>query len=425
MENLAIIIYRNNLRIDDNYPLYHATQNHDKVLALYSLEILEGFTSFGFKKCERFRRKFIYEALIDLRSNLQNYGINLSICDDIKSTLEELCQKYNIKIFFDHEVGVEEENFEKILKSYDYESFFTQTMIEPFVFDYDKSFSHFRKKAEKSKIKEPLLVDKKVTSINFPSIDIKIEEISYENKNSIILKGGEKEAIKRLNTYEEFIHSYKSTRNEMSGLNNSTKLSAYLSIGCISPRRVYYTIKQYEAKTHQSDSSYWIYFELLWRDFFYLLMKYSQNKLFLQKGLQETKYKFKTDKKLLDDFFNANTKVDLIDASIKELKSTGWLSNRNRQLVANYFVKYLGLNWIYGSEFFESFLLDYNSASNYGNWAYQASVGNDKQYRVFHINKQCQMYNGTSYIQKWHKESGLNIDFNKMIEETKKEVFLF
>ena len=405
MNNLAIVIYRNNLRIDDNYPLFHAVNSYDKVLALYSVEILEGYTSFGFKRCEKFRKNFIFEALEDLRESLKNFGINLVVCKDIKSTLEKLSNNYNIKIFFEEEVGVYEKEFEQILKAYNHESFFTQTMIEPFDFAYDKSFSAFRKKAEKFEIKEPIKTNKKVSTIKYNSINIKKESINYPNENSIIIKGGEQEALKRLALYEQFIHTYKSTRNEMSGLNNSTKFSAYLSLGCISPRRVYHTLKAYEDKSYASDSSYWIFFELLWRDFFYLVMRNSKNKLFLTQGLTLNNYKFNEDKSTLNDFFNANTKVDLIDASIKELKSTGWLSNRNRQLVSNYFVKYLGQNWIYGAEFFESYLLDYNPASNYGNWSYQASVGNDKQYRVFDINNQCQLYNGDSYIKKWHESS--------------------
>ena len=46
-------------------------------------------------------------------------------------------------------------------------------------------------------------------------------------------------------------------------------------------------------------------------------------------------------------------------------------------------------------------MIDYNPASNYGNWAYQAHVGNDSTYRIFDIDKQTQMYNGNDYINKW------------------------
>lgn len=424
MEKLAVVIYRNNLRIDDNYPLYFATKENKKVLAIYSLEILKGFTSYGFKKVEKFRRKFIYESLNDLDKSLNILGINLLICEDIKSTLKELSNGYNLKIYFDEEVGYDEENFENILKEYNHKSFFNQTLIEPFYFDYNKSFSHFRKKAEKQKINMPLKINKKVLSINCISKKLIVEEIKYTNNYAIKLKGGESQALKRFDEYEEFIHSYKATRNEMSGLNNSTKFSAYLSTGCISPRRLYFLIKKYEKETFLSESSYWIYFELLWRDFFHLVMKYSRNKLFLKKGLSKINYNFIENKNILDNFFNGKTNTNLIDASIKELKSTGWLSNRNRQLVANYFVKYLGLNWIYGAQFFESYLIDYNPASNYGNWSYQAYVGNDKQYRVFDLEKQIKMYDGIPYIKQWHKLQNNNTNYKLNIKRVKEDVFL-
>lgn len=153
-------------------------------------------------------------------------------------------------------------------------------------------------------------------------------------------------------------------------------------------------------------------------------MLYSKNRLFLKSGLKGIDFNFRNDKKSLDKFFNANTNIDIIDASIVELKSTGWLSNRNRQLVASYFVKNLGLDWRICAAFFESYLVDYNPASNYGNFAYQAHVGNDKTYRVFDPIKQSKMYDGDSYIKLWlDKKSKSNIDYRKMADEVKLEVF--
>lgn len=212
----------------------------------------------------------------------------------------------------------------------------------------------------------------------------------------------------------------------MSGFENSTKFSSYLAIGSISPRRVYSEIKKQEEKTYKSESSYWIYFELLWRDFFYLIMKYSKNRLFFKSGIKGISYNYRNDEKLFRDFFSANTGIDLIDASINELKTTGWLSNRNRQIIASYFVKNLGLDWRVGAAFFESYLVDYNPASNYGNWAYQSHVGNDSTYRIFDVQKQSDMYNGNDYINKWlNKELSKNkVDYRSMAEVVKKEVFL-
>lgn len=421
---LAIVIFRNNLRIDDNHCLYNACKENDYVLGLYSLELIKG-EIFGFKKCNIFREKLIKESLLNLQENLFKYNINLSIVDDIEKSLEELSISYEITIYYDEEVGTEEKSFEEKLQRYPYKSYFSQTMIEPFVFDYKKSFSHFRNKAEKIEIKKPLDRISRKKTIEFKSLHIETPTILIQNPNAIIFKGGEDEALKQLENYLPKIHEYKNTRNEMSGFDNSTKFSAYLALGCISARRIYHEIKIQEEKTYKSDSSYWIYFELLWRDFFHLVMKYSENKLFLKSGIKEIKYNFRTDKKSLKSFFSARTGVDLIDASINELKSTGWLSNRNRQIVASYFVKNLGLDWRLGAAFFESLLVDYNPASNYGNWAYQAHVGNDSTYRIFDVQKQTQMYNGEDYINKWllKERSKENIDYRAMAEVVKKEVF--
>jgi deoxyribodipyrimidine photo-lyase len=422
---LAIVLFKNNLRIDDNYSLYNACKDSDFVLGLYSLEVLKG-KIYDFEKCNIFREKFIKESLICLKNNLLKYNINLSIVDDIDKSLEKLSKSYEITIYYDEEVGTQEKTFEEKLQKYKYKSFFSQTMIEPFVFDYKKSFSHFRKKAEKQHINKTLDEIPRKKTVDFKSLDIEIPKLEIDNPNAIIFKGGENEALVRLQNYLPKIHYYKTTRNEMSGFENSTKFSPYLAIGCISPRRIYEKIKEEEEETHQSDSSYWIYFELLWRDFFHLVMKYSGNKLFLKSGIKEINYNFRKNKKTFDSFFNASLGVDLIDASINELKTTGWLSNRNRQIVSSYFIKNLGLDWRVGAGFFESFLVDYNPASNYGNWAYQAHIGNDSSYRVFDIEKQKQMYNGNDYIKKWlNKEnSKLNIDYKEMVEIIRKEVFL-
>jgi len=424
MENLAVVIFRNNLRIEDNQSLYNACKKYDYVLGLYSLEILENEV-FGFKKCDIFREKLIKESLQNLQKNLLKYDINLSIVNNIDNALKKLASSYNIEVFFDEEVGTEEQNFENKFKKYKHQSTFSQTLIEPFLFDYKKSFTGFRKKAEKQDIKELLPSITKKKSVYFESLEIKVPKVEIKNKHSIVFKGGEDEALKKLENYLPKIHEYKSTRNEMSGFENSTKFSAYLAIGCISPRKIYWEIKKQEEKTFESDSSYWIYFELLWRDFFHLVMKYSGSKLFLKYGIKGEKFNFRNDKKLLEEFLNANTGVDLIDASIIELKTTGWLSNRNRQIVASYFVKNLGLDWRIGAAFFESLLVDYNPASNYGNWAYQSHVGNDKTYRIFDVKRQSDMYNGTDYINKWLNKDrkNKNINYRKMAEEVKVNVF--
>lgn len=419
---LAIVIFRNNLRVEDNPSLYYASKSNDRVLGLYSFEILQGYL-FGFKKCGKFREAFVKSSLEQLYKDLKLYGINLSFTNDFSNTLDKLSEKFDITVYFDEEVGFEEENLQKVFAKYKHKSYFNQTMIEPFEFDFTKSFSHFRNKAEKLEIPKPLGLPNKVKTVEFETVQFSKTMISYP-KSAIFFEAGEHRAKQRLEDYMNNIHSYKDTRNAMSGFDNSTKFSPYLSAGNISARMIYHRLKEEERRGYQSQSSYWIYFELLWRDFFHLVMLYSKNRLFLKSGLKGINFNFRNDKKSLDKFFSANTGIDIIDASIIELKSTGWLSNRNRQLVASYFVKNLGLDWRVCAAFFESYLVDYNPASNYGNFAYQAHVGNDKRYRVFDPIKQSLMYGGDAYIKTWlDKRETTFIDYHKMSQEVKKEVF--
>lgn len=350
---LCISVFRNNLRIHDNKALNEAFKCCENMICLYSIELLKG-SNLDFNKCGKYRKEFIYESLIDLKKNLLKKNIWLYIVEDIEKTLEKLSENYELKIFFEKEVGVEEKVFEKRLEKYKTKSFFNQTMLELFLFDYTKSFSHFRKKAEKMTINEPI---KQIESKDKLFMCLNIEEVNLElNDEKKVLIGGETQAFKRVDEYlSKHIHDYFDTRSLVDGFDNSTKFSAYLASGCISAKTLYYKIKEYENKLGSSKSSYWIYFELLWRDFFHLVMLQSRNKLFLKEGLLGINYDFSKNKNSLDKFFNSKTGVDIIDAGVLELKSTGWISNRQRQLLASYFIKNLGLDFRYCAAFLKNF----------------------------------------------------------------------
>ena len=76
-----------------------------------------------------------------------------------------------------------------------------------------------------------------------------------------------------------------------------------------------------------------------------------------------------------------------------QLVQTGWMSNRGRQIVASCLVNELGLDWRYGAAFFEKHLVDYDVASNYGNWQYIAGVGCDPRGgRHFNLEKQAEIF---------------------------------
>jgi deoxyribodipyrimidine photo-lyase len=180
----------------------------------------------------------------------------------------------------------------------------------------------------------------------------------------------------------------------MFGADYSSKFSAWLAMGCISPRYIYTEIKKYEKQFGANDSTYWLVFELLWRDFFRFMFKKHQTKFFLYSGIKTDRVNSKSlNEKILSQWINGTTPSDFINANMLELQLTGFMSNRGRQNVASYFCNELNMDWRLGAAYFEEQLIDYDVCSNWGNWAYLAGVGNDPRgHRYFNIEKQANDY---------------------------------
>jgi deoxyribodipyrimidine photo-lyase len=224
-----------------------------------------------------------------------------------------------------------------------------------------------------------------------------LEEVVPDSRASIIFNGGESEGKKRLDTYlfeTQSISSYKETRNGLVGENYSSKFSAWLALGCLSARQIYHEIKRYEEEVGANESTYWLVFELLWRDYFRFMMKKHKHSFFMQQGIKAAgKTIIEHNPILFNNWINGKTGNDFIDANMLELKLTGFMSNRGRQNVASYLCHQLKLDWRWGAAYFEQQLIDYDVCSNWGNWAYLAGVGNDPRgSRVFNTEKQADEY---------------------------------
>jgi deoxyribodipyrimidine photo-lyase len=180
----------------------------------------------------------------------------------------------------------------------------------------------------------------------------------------------------------------------MIGNNYSSKFSAWLANGCISANTIYNQLKIYETIHGANESTYWLYFELLWRDYFYFVMQKYGKKLFWKKGIKDSiNSSFGFDPKYFSIWKNGATGNDFIDANMIELKLTGYMSNRGRQNVASYLCNDLKIDWRYGAAYFEEQLIDYDVCCNWGNWAYLAGVGNDpRPNRYFNIERQAKEY---------------------------------
>jgi deoxyribodipyrimidine photo-lyase len=153
----------------------------------------------------------------------------------------------------------------------------------------------------------------------------------------------------------------------------------------------------------RNESTYWLIFELFWRDYFRFISVKHGDRLFRVEGLQGVKLDWQEDWAKFEYWRDGETGFPLIDANMQELSATGYMSNRGRQNVGSFLTKNLGLDWRVGAEYFESVLIDYDGCSNWGNWNYTAGVGNDARgFRYFNIPKQSRDYDPQgAYVKHW------------------------
>lgn len=414
----AIVWFKTDLRLHDNETLVKAMAQGTQIIPVYCFDEAHfETTQLGFKKVGSFRAQFLLESLQDLDESLRELGSGLLIVQG-KPEIEipKIVQQYKVqKVLAKREVAFEEKKTEQLVQQElfklrcEFETISTSTLYHaedlPFsIKDIPDVFTNFRKKTEKdatirSAFEKPLeIISPDIPVLSLPTLsDLGLTPQGIDARAAIHHKGGETQALSRLQYYffeTQKISQYKETRNGLVGADYSSKFSAWLALGCISPRLIYAELKKYESQFGANESTYWLVFELLWRDFFRFMFKKHQTKLFQSAGITTGKKIPKSvSEKLLNTWVNGITGVDFIDANMRELQLTGFMSNRGRQNVASYLCNDLKLDWRLGAAYFEQQLIDYDVCSNWGNWAYLAGVGNDpRENRYFNIEKQAQDY---------------------------------
>ncbi|MDJ0677716.1 MAG: DASH family cryptochrome [Calothrix sp. MO_167.B42] len=430
-EKRILIWYRHDLRLQDHEPMYRAIEQKAQVIPVYCFDERQfGKTSFGFPKTGAFRAQFLLESVADLRNSLLELGSNLVVRRGFpEEIIPSLAQELEISaVYFHGEVTSEELAVESALQtalsqiSVPCDRFWGTTVYHPdnlpfAVEEIPELFTNFRKSVEKKSLVDScFLAPQKLPQL--PDIDggelpnlseLGLEPPKFDPRAVLQFKGGETAGLTRLDNYiwlQNCLKDYKQTRNGMLGADYSSKFSPWLALGCLSPRFIYEQVKKYEAERVKNDSTYWLVFELLWRDFFRFICAKHGNHIFRQSGLQGIRIPGKEDWERFRLWQSGMTGFPLVDANMRELAATGFMSNRGRQNVASFLTKNLGINWQMGAEWFESLLIDYDVCSNWGNWNYTAGVGNDARgFRYFNIPKQSRDYDPQGeYIKHWLTE---------------------
>jgi deoxyribodipyrimidine photo-lyase len=445
MSSIGLVWFRNDLRVADNEALFSAMKRHEVVIGLYCFDprVFGGTMSFGFPKTGPHRAEFIHTCVTTLHRNLAQRRIPLYVYHTapthaLKQLIKQCGTDHTISGLYYHEEVTDEEltddsAMEEICTTYGIRlyPYWGTTLYHfddlPWRLDaLPPVFTEFRKHVEKySSLRMPLTEPTPRHSTSIQDISEILGEappvptlakLGYEYpepepRSVLTFIGGEDSAMLRLQSYlwdSDSLKSYKQTRNGLLGANYSSKFSAWLATGCISPRTIYAEVQRYETERTKNDSTYWLIFELLWRDYFRFISARHGNNLFQQYGIrgQSPGHTWRIDRTLFEKWRTGRTGIPFIDANMRELLHTGFMSNRGRQNVASFLTKDLAIDWRMGAEWFESQLIDYDVCSNYGNWNYVAGIGNDpREGRYFNILKQAQMYDPDgNYVKQWIPE---------------------
>ena len=447
-KNIVMVLFHNDLRIHDNATLSKAAEQAKSgnlksgyLLPVYAVDLTEALNqeawgqAYRFDKLGHARQQFINESLIDLDRSLQSLGSRLLYLRQVDkessaNTFNQLCQLIEQQqvsdIFVSDSADYAQLKVYNLLRAkyaniaWHSESINTLYPIMP-TKELPQSFTQFRKKVEYAQdllkaetdlvITEtprslsPLpkaLINESKYALQLPSVD---KPNPNDEKDKPKYQGGESAALNHLKSYfaSNAPSSYKTTRNALDEWTHSTKFSAWLANGTLSVKVLLNRLRQYEREVVANGSTYWIWFELLWREYFYWYAIEHQEDLFLFKGIGDYRPSTRHDDQRLAQWQNGETKYPIINACMCQLNHTGYMSNRGRQLVASCFIHELGLDWRYGAAYFEQQLIDYDVGSNWGNWQYLAGVGADPRgSRQFNLKKQTQQHDPNGeFMDKW------------------------
>ena len=395
---MDIFWFRRDLRINDNTALYNSLINGKNIQPIFIFDdnIAEELPY------NDARITFIYQQLNNINVELKKHGSSLKIFygDPYKIFTEILYNNRvnNVYINRDYEPYALERDssiFELLkdfggqLKSYKDQVIFEQnevvkkdglpyTVFTPFK---NKWLEKFRS-TENIIYKNPKLKNLVKSNYTFPSM----EDLGFEEST-----------IKVPDFDLKVVAKYDETRNFPS-LDSTSKIGPHLRFGTVSIREIVETVKDVNS-TYLS--------ELIWREFFMQILWHfpkvvKENFRAKYDGIQ---WRNKEDE--FKKWCEGKTGYPLVDAGMRELNATGFMHNRVRMVTASFLCKHLLIDWRWGEAYFAEKLLDYELASNNGNWQWSAGTGCDAApyFRVFNPSEQIKKFdNKNQYINKWIPE---------------------
>ena len=349
----VLLWFKNDLRLHDNEALVNAVESKKEVVFYFCLdERLFEKTEYGIRKADATRYEFLKQSVENLQKKLGNKDAHLLIeYGKAEELIPKLIDKHHIsEIFAEQEYAYEELQMLKILKqsvppNTKLNFYWGKTLyhIEDIPFKIDKipltSKAYRIPTGKQAEVRKTFEIPKnfnafsEIESTEFPGYRkcgfVKKELDEIEN----FVNGGEDAGLERLEEYTlktENLTGYRWSRNKSDGMDYSSKFSPFLAVGSLSPRTIYWKIKEYEEKVKKNQSTWWMVFELVWRDYFTFKAMRIGTDIFQTKGFRKKEIDFENSKKLFQRWCEGNTGIPFVDAHMRQLNKTGYMSNRGR-----------------------------------------------------------------------------------------------
>ena len=429
----SLMWFRNDLRMDDNPALREACKSSDEVHAIYIYSQNQN-KKHNEANC---KTEFFIENLKVLESKLSNINIPFNIIHsegfkDNSEVISNYVKNHSLnKVFWNNQFGIDESERDLSVQNYlkgkniEFENFDEQVVFAPGTILTGEGkpysvFTPFKRRWIENFNLDLLDIEFEYTKKNDTKIKSNLNEFDFQFKKNnqvdmSLWPAGEVEALSRLKTYlDKNIYRYAIDRNDPI-VDGTSRLSAYLASGIISPKRCILEalkINNFELDSGEKGIIKWID-EIIWREFYKNIMicfpKVSQKKPF-QDYTNNIKWRYEETE--LDAWKNGNTGFPIIDSAMKQLKSEGWMHNRLRMVVAMFFTKNMLHDWRLGEEFFMQNLIDGDFSSNNGGWQWSSSTGTDAApyFRIFNPLTQSKNFDTEGLFIKKHLKKLKDVD---------------
>jgi deoxyribodipyrimidine photo-lyase len=403
-QKINIFWFRRDLRIADNTALHKASVSGIPVLPVF---IFDTHILNKLEKPRDLRVQFIHQTLV---------------------SMDEVFRKLGSGIHFSH--ASPDHTFKSLIDIYDIDTVFTNQDYEPYALERDNSIADLlsQQGINFQRFKDQVIFEKlEVTKDDGSPYTVftpysRKWKIKYKEQPPLpstldlapsmlfqwegvpipsLLSMGfmeEKWAFPSIVTPMEILQNYSQDR-DFPAINGTSRLGIHLRFGTISIRE----LAQIASNTNETYLN-----ELIWRDFYHMILS---NFPQVGKGISFKKeydaIEWRNHEEDFDRWCQGMTGYPIVDAGMRELKSTGFMHNRVRMITASFLTKHLLIDWRWGEAWFASHLLDFDLAANNGGWQWAAGSGCDAApyFRVFNPTLQAQKFDKNGqYIRKWVPE---------------------